>query len=113
MSFNDYGFQTIVNATYTLFDYLAYGNGTVVDNATSLDNELGRILASEQINYNNYFEVISTIDKNTGNGYDLTEFGLAVANTGDISSTQQYFPLIKTSSFEVIIYSTVIYSGLI
>jgi hypothetical protein len=110
---NSDGLHTCVLATYDLFDYLAYGDGIIVDNATALTNELGRVLFSEQVAYTDYFENIFAIDAATGNGNTLIEYGLSVANTGDISTTQAYYPMIKTAGFEIIVYSTITYSGVI
>lgn len=110
---NNNGLTEISSATYELFDYLAYGTGTVADNDAGLDSELGRILVTEQTNYGTYFSGLYSIGINTANGNVLTEFGMATANTGDISSTYNTYPLIKTANYEIIIYSTIVYSGVL
>lgn len=110
---NSDGLHTCVLATYELFDYLAYGDGEVGDNDTALANELGRNAVYEQVAYDDYFEVIATIGLNEVNGYSLTEFGLAVAAVGDISTTELNYPLVKNINYEVIVYSTIAFAGLI
>ena len=113
MSFNSNGISEIVNSTFELFNYLAYGDGNAGDNDTSLENEIGRNLVYDQVAYTDYFTITATIGLGEGNGYDLTEFGLAVDNTGEISSTYVNFPLTKNQNYEVIIYSTIQFTGLI
>lgn len=110
---NTNGLTEISSATYELFDYLAYGTGSVSDNDTSLGSEAGRILATEQTNYGTYFTGLYSIGVSTANGNTLTEFGIATANSGDISSTYNSYPLIKTANYEIIIYATIVYSGIL
>lgn len=113
MSLNADGISTIVTGAYEVFDYIAYGVSSVGDNDTELGDEIGRVESIDKTTYSTYFTILSSIDSTTANGRILSEFGLAVADTGDISSTQNYYPIIKTDSFEILIYSTIIVSNLI
>jgi len=95
MSFNTSAISTIVNASDDLFMYLAYGSGVVLDNATALTTEIARADTPSVITKSNYFDLQFTIDETTSNGNTIVEYGLAVANTGDISSTDNYAPIEK------------------
>jgi len=113
MSFNSNGFQTIVNTTYDLFDYLAYGTGTTLDNDTSVDSEINRILYNIQLAYDTYFTLTFNIDSSTSNGNILTDWGISELSSGLVRATDNYYPMLKTNNFEVIIYITISYSGLL
>lgn len=102
MTFNTNGISTIVNASDDLFMYLAYGSGTVADNATSLTTEITRADTPTVITKSNYFDLQFSIDETTSNGNTILEYGLATANSGDISSTDNYAPIEKIALIYVL-----------
>jgi len=95
--YNTYGINTFIASTSGLFTYLAYGTGTVADNATALGTEIGRVLTPTIFTGPNYFELQFTIDETTSNGHTLTEYGLAQGAVGNIYSTVNYAMIEKTA----------------
>ncbi len=102
----------IISEIYELFDYLAYGTGEVADNSNTLVNEVGRADIVESTAHNTYFENIYNIPSSDANGEILLEFGLALADVGDISSTFENYPMEKNDSYEILITIRVFISNL-
>jgi hypothetical protein len=109
MSFNDNGRATIVDVVYDDFAYLAYGIGEVADNDTSLASEYDRVACDEATAYNYYFECIYNIPAADADGELITEYGLALADTGNISTTYLSYPLEKNTSYEILILARVVF----
>lgn len=100
-NYNTNSFNLILSKIEHFYDYLAYGTGEVADNATSLVDEKGRVLAElvaiqTPVLHNEY-----QIDENTANGETIKEYGLAGEATGDISSTEVYAPIEKNVTIYV------------
>ncbi|MDD3093555.1 MAG: hypothetical protein PHC31_10410 [Clostridia bacterium] len=106
MSFNSNGISEIVDASKDLFTHLAYGAGSVADNATSLVSEVDRADTPTMFSYSDRFELQFQIDETEGNGNTIREYGLAVSDVGDISSTLTYAPIEKNALVYVLIQLT-------
>jgi len=103
MSLNTNGVTTIISSINNVFDYLSYGTGVVADNAIALTTEVDRADTPSVITGSNYFDLQFSIDETTSNGNTIKEYGLAVAATGDISSTDNYAPIEKIALIYVIL----------
>jgi hypothetical protein len=104
MSFNNNGFNTIILSIDDIWGYLAYGTGDVSDNDSSLETEVDRIDSPESVISTNYFDLTFTLSETEGNGNVITEWGLAKADIGYISSTDNYVPIDKNSDIYLDIY---------
>lgn len=103
-NYNNNGFATMIEALKNIWDYLAYGTGSVTDNATSLVSEEGRVDSPEIEEFDNYFNLIFTLDELEGNGLLIKEYGLATESTGDISTTDIYAPIDKSNLIYITVY---------
>jgi len=105
--YNVNGMSTIITDTEGLFGYLACGTGAVADNATSLVTEIVRLDTPDILEGDNYWELVFQMDESTGNGNLFTEYGLALAATGDISTTGNGYPINKN----VLLYISINYKN--
>lgn len=107
-NYNNNAFTHIMNMIDDSFDYLAYGTGSVSDDATSLVTEIGRIVYENKAINIPILTMDYFIDENTSNGEIIREYGLAKLSTGDISSTTTYSPIEKSKMIYVQIISNII-----
>jgi len=103
-NYNDNGKSTMVDALKSTWAYLAYGHGAVADNATSLVSEDGRLATPTVDDQTTYFNLQFIMDAATNNGVLISELGLAVANTGNISATELPVNIDKNSFLYIIYY---------
>lgn len=96
-NYNSNGFSTILNAIDSIWEYLAYGDGTVSDNDVDLDSEISRAEVDGVNKYNTYMTQEFKIDVSTDNGETITEWGLAKTDVSEISSTDNYAPIEKNN----------------
>ena len=87
MSFNTTGLLTINQTIQPLFAYLAYGDGTSVDNATVLDSETARLALTYYSYPSNNLALEFLCDESTNNGNLMSEIGLAKTDIGQLYST--------------------------
>lgn len=111
-NYNNIGKSTMITDSENAFGYLACGTGDVTDNATSLVTEILRLDSPDILEGNNYFELVFQMDETTGNGNLFKEYGLAVDNTGDISSTGNGYPIDKNSLLYISINARVYFTNL-
>ncbi len=111
-NYNDNAWATMINELEPIWGYLAYGSGTVLDNAVALDVEIDRNDDLNTIPGTNSFQLQFTIDETEGNGNTFREYGLAKADVGDISSTLNYAPVEKNSLVYVLAVINVVLNNL-
>lgn len=113
MSFNTNGINSFVDVTKDMFTYLAYGSGTVTDNATELISEIDRSNNYTMFSYSDRFELQFQLDETESNSNTIREYGLAITDVGDIVSTLTYAPIEKNALIYVLIQITTIFRNVV